>query len=220
MKKAITYYRVSTEKQGISGLGLDAQKQAVRAFAKANDFMLTSEFIEVESGKKHQRPVLSQALNACRDERATLLIAKLDRLGRNVAFISRLMESGIDFKAVDNPHAGKLLVHIMAAFAEHERDLISERTIAALKAAKAKGVELGKHGRYVLSVQNKQEADRFAATLMPTIRQFQQRGITTVRAITRELNRLCVPTYRNGGKWHISTVHKIMTRLEHTNAAQ
>lgn len=212
MKKAITYYRVSTERQGISGLGLEAQRQTVQEFAKANDFMLTSEYVEVESGKKNKRPVLLQALIACKTEQATLLIAKLDRLGRNVAFISKLMEAGVDFKAVDNPYAGKFIVHILAAFAEHERDLISERTIAALKAAKERGVELGKHGRYVLSKLNRQQADHFASTMVPIIGKLQDNGIKTVRAITAELNRLHVPTYSNDGHWHISSVHKVMKR--------
>ena len=135
MKKAITYYRVSTERQGESGLGLLAQQKAVKDFAWANDYQLMGEFVEVESGKKNNRPVLVQALDRCKRENATLLIAKLDRLGRNVAFISKLMESGVDFKAVDNPHASKLVVHMMAVFAEHERDQISQRTAAALKAA-------------------------------------------------------------------------------------
>jgi DNA invertase Pin-like site-specific DNA recombinase len=215
MKKAITYYRVSTERQGASGLGLEAQKQVVQEFARANDFLLESEFIEVESGRNTKRPVLLEALSACKSQQATLLIAKLDRLGRNVAFISKLMEAGVDFKAVDNPHAGKLIVHIMAAFAEHERDQISERTIAALQVAKSRGVELGKHGRYVLSALNKQQADQFAATIRPIVSRLQRKGITTVRAITRELNRLHVPTYRNSGQWHVSTVHTIMKRFEH-----
>lgn len=213
MKKAITYYRVSTERQGLSGLGLDAQKQAVQEFAQASGFMLASEYIEVESGKKNKRPVLAQALQACKCQRATLLIAKLDRLGRNVAFISALMEAGVDFKAVDNPHAGKLIVHIMAAFAEHEHDVISERTIDALRAAKKKGVELGKNGRYVLSAYNKQQADHFASTILPIINGLQANGITTVRAITQELNRLSIPTFRHNGRWHISSVHKLMHRL-------
>jgi DNA invertase Pin-like site-specific DNA recombinase len=214
MKKAITYYRVSTERQGTHGLGLGAQKQAVQEFAKANGFMLTSEFIEVESGKRNQRPLLSQALTACKNEQATLLIARLDRLGRNVAFISKLMEAGVDFKAVDNPYAGKLIVHIMAAFAEHERDLISERTIAALKVAKARGIELGKYGRHVLSVENKQNADSFAASLVPVFDELNQAGFTTVRAMAAELNRRQVEPYRKQGQWHPSTIWHILKRLK------
>ncbi len=214
MKRAITYYRVSTERQGISGLGLEAQQQAVREFARSNDFMLAEEFIEIESAKSNKRPVLLQALDACKNTPATLLIARLDRLARNVAFVSRLIEAGVDFKAVDNPYAGKLVVHIMAAFAEHERDVISERTTAALRAAKERGIELGKYGRYVLSAINRQRADQFAATVLPVITGLKHEGITTVRAIACELNRLNVPTYRSYGQWHPSSVHNVMKRLQ------
>ena len=214
MKKAITYYRVSTDRQGTSGLGLDAQKQAVREFAKVNGFLLSGEFVEVESGKNNKRPVLQQALDACQTERATLLIAKLDRLSRNVAFVSKLMEAGVDFKAADNPHAGKLIVHMMAAFAEHERDQISERTIAALKAAKLRGIELGYNGRHVLSKENKIKAQQFVSKMKPMIEKIQQTGLLTIRAITDELNRLKVPTYRNqGNRWHPSTVHNIVKQI-------
>lgn len=213
MKKAKTYYRVSTERQGISGLGLDVQRQAVHDFASANGFLLTDEYIEVESGRKCNRPVLLQALDECKKEQATLLIARLDRLGRNVAFISKLMESGVDFKAVDNPYAGKLVVHIMAAFAEHERDMISQRTKEALRVAKGKGVELGKHGRYELSVKNKREADRFALATKPLLDELGQKGITTMRAIAEELNRRLTPTYQHGGRWHASTVYQVVKRL-------
>lgn len=214
MKKAITYYRVSTERQGISGLGLDAQRQAVQDFARANGFLLADEYVEVESGRKQNRPVLLRALNSCKKQQATLLIARLDRLGRNVAFISRLMEAGVDFKAVDNPYAGKLVVHIMAAFAEHERDLISQRTKDALKIAKGNGIELGKYGRHVLSVENRRKADQFALTLQPLIHELEQVGITTIRAITDELNRRQIPSYRSDARWHVSTVYRLMKRLE------
>lgn len=215
MKKAITYYRVSTERQGISGLGLNAQRQAVQDFARANDFSLASEYIEVESTRKQNRPVLLQALTICKKEQATLLIARLDRLGRNVAFISKLMEAGVEFKAVDNPYAGKLVVHIMAAFAEHERDLISQRTKDALKIAKGNGIELGKHGRHVLSVENKRKADQFALALQPVMDELEQEGITTIRAVTAELNRRKIPTYRGDARWHVSTVYQAMKRLKH-----
>lgn len=214
MRKAITYYRVSTERQGISRLGLDAQRQAVQEFARTNDFRLTTEYVEVESAKKNKRPVLLQALEECRKEQAALLIARLDRLGRNVAFISQLMESGVEFKAVDNPFASKLVVHIMAAFAEHERDLISKRTTDALRVAKTNGVALGKYGREVLSKRNKQNADLFALSLQPMLEEMKRCGITTVRAIVQELNDRNIPTYRTNARWHISTVHQIMKRLE------
>jgi len=215
MKKAITYYRISTERQGQSGLGLDAQKQAVKDFAARNDYVVIDEYVEVESGKRNDRPGLLRALEVCEARQATLLIAKLDRLGRNVLFISTLMESKVDFKAVDNPYASKLVVHIMAAFAEHERDMISERTKAALKAAKKKGVELGINGRYVLSKKNSLDAKLFAVTMKPIIKRLNKRGVTTMRGIADELNKLEVPTYRGGNrKWHPSTVHQLVQRIK------
>ena len=215
IKKAVTYYRVSTERQGQSGLGLDAQKASVGAFVSANNLSLVHEFIEIESGKKNTRPVLQQALKVCKSIGATLLIARLDRLGRNVAFISRLIESGVDFKAVDNPYAGKLIVHIMAAFAEHEHDAISERTTLALRAAKLRGVQLGTYGRNVLSKINRIKADQFAIAMQPVFQSLRSQGITTVRAVTDELNRLKVPTFRkHEHRWHVSTVYQTMQRLK------
>lgn len=138
----IAYYRVSTDKQGASGLGLDAQRAAVMRHIGAGE--LLAEHTEVESGKRHSnRPQLLTALADCRKRKATLIIAKLDRLGRNVAFISALMEAGVDFICCDNPHANKLMLHMLAAFAEHEREQISQRTIAALAQAKKRGTVLG-----------------------------------------------------------------------------
>ncbi len=218
MTKAIAYYRVSRERQGRSGLGLEAQKQAVQEFIRTKGYTLISEFTEVESGRKSKRPMLLQALDACKKEKATLLIAKLNRLTRSVAFVSMLMEAHVDFRAVDNPYAGKMVVYIMVAFAEQECDETSERTKAALKIAKLRGVELGKNGRYVLSVQNKQKAKEFALMMLPTIRQLQQKGITTVRAIVKALNRRHIPTYRHdGSKWHVATVHKVMHVMDQKN---
>lgn len=213
MKEAIAYYRVSTDRQGVSRLGLDAQRQAVQTFTSMNGYHLIAEFIEVETARRNNRPVLKEALDNCSQAHATLLIAKLDRLARNVAFVSRLMEASVDFKAVDNPHASKLIVHIMAAFAEHERDMISERTSAALQQAKGRGVELGKYGKYVLAVQNRQMADDFALAMLPVIAELKQKGITTIRAIAQELNRREMPTFRKRDKWYPTTVHNIMKRL-------
>ncbi|GEO43269.1 hypothetical protein SAE02_74170 [Skermanella aerolata] len=119
----VAYSRVSTDRHGKSGLGLDAQRSAVAGFV-AGRGELVAEFTEVESGRKNDRPQLAAALDLCRRQKAMLVIAKLDRLARNVAFISRLMESGAEFVVVDNPHATKLLMHMLAAFAEHERDQI------------------------------------------------------------------------------------------------
>src|SRR5215831_8110669 len=139
----ISYLRVSTDKQGASGLGLEAQREAVARHVAGAQGVLVAEHREIESGKRNDRPEIAAALAACRLRHATLIIVKLDRLARNVHFISGLMESGVPFLACDNPHATPLLIHILAAVAEDERKRISERTRAALAAAKARGVRLG-----------------------------------------------------------------------------
>jgi DNA invertase Pin-like site-specific DNA recombinase len=143
--KFVSYLRVSTQQQGRSGLGLEAQKESVAGFLNGGRWKLVEEVVEVESGKRSDRPQLARALSLCRVHRATLLVANLDRLARNVAFISSLMEAGIAFQAVDLPNANNLTVHIMAAMAEYEAKAISERTKVALAAAKARGTKLGFH---------------------------------------------------------------------------
>lgn len=214
MKPAIPYYRVSTARQGQSGLGLEAQGKAVRDFAQANSLQLLKEFTEVESGGRNKRPVLLEAIAACKESNAILLIAKLDRLGRNVVFISTLLAAKVEFVAVDNPYANKLIVHILAAFAEHERDLISTRTKEALRAAKHRGVQLGANGKYNLSRRNREASHAFAGKMRPVIEKLRLEGFRTVREISAELNRLNVPTYQNQGKrWHPATVHKILKSI-------
>jgi len=210
MKKAIAYYRVSTERQGESGLGLEVQEESVHFYTKARKIKLVKEFTEIESGKKNNRPVLQEALAFCIKNKTLLIIAKLDRLGRNVAFISSLMESDVQFVAVDNPEAIPLILHILAAFAQHERIQISIRTKSALQAAKRRGVELGKNGK-ILAAKNKKDSIAFAKKMRPTINKIQKNGFWTIREITEELNRLKVPTFRNKGtRWHLSTVHKLL----------
>lgn len=214
MKPAVPYYRVSTERQGQSGLGLEAQQKAVSDFAKANGFRLVHEYTEIESGKRSQRPILQEALAYCRQHKVMLLIAKLDRLGRNVAFISALMESEVDFIAVDNPSANKLIVHIMAAFAEHERDLISQRTKDALQMAKKRGVKLGEYGKNVLAKRNKKASKDFARKMKPVIRGLAKDGYSTIREIAQRLNELNIQTYTGSGKWHINTVHRLLNEIK------
>lgn len=208
----VAYYRVSTNRQGKSGLGLEAQKESVRLYLKNQSGTLNSEFIEIESGKKDDRPKLKTAIAECRRRKATLIIAKLDRLARNVHFISGLMESKIDFIAVDNPHANRLMIHLLAAFAEHEREQISQRTKAALAAAKERGVLLGKNG-FVLAESNRKEAGIFAAHLRATIVKLQQSGITSYRGIAEALNGMGVHS-RNGANWHPMMVSRVLKRLE------
>lgn len=214
MKKAIAYYRVSTDQQGKSRLGLEAQEEAVRLFAHREGYQVTAHFTEVESGKKNKRPELLAALDQCRKQKAMLIIAKLDRLGRNVAFIANLMESRVQFKAVDNPHADELMIHLLAAFAQHERKQISIRTKDALQAAKRRGVQLGKHGKEIESKRNAQAATAWADKMAPIIQKIQNQGIKTIRSICEELNRQNIPTFRDDGQqWHIQTVHTLLKRI-------
>jgi DNA invertase Pin-like site-specific DNA recombinase len=215
MQAAIAYYRVSTERQGKSGLGLEAQQKAVNSFAEANKFIVIDEFIEIQSAKrKTRRLALILALEECRKEGAVLLIAKLDRLSRSVAFISTLMEGCVEFKIVDNPYAEKFTLHILAAVAEKEREDISSRTTAALAAAKLRGVELGKYGKNILSGINKAKADKFAEKMKPVITDIKAKGFRTVRSITNELNKMGIPTFRSADhRWHIGTVHQLIKRI-------
>jgi DNA invertase Pin-like site-specific DNA recombinase len=139
----VAYLRVSTAKQGASGLGLEAQREAITAYLNGGCWQLVGEHVEVESGKRSDRPALTAALRQCKLTGARLIIARLDRLSRNVAFLANLMDSGVEFVAVDNPTASRFTLHVLAAVAEHEAAMISARTKAALAAAKARGVKLG-----------------------------------------------------------------------------
>jgi DNA invertase Pin-like site-specific DNA recombinase len=213
MKQAVLYLRVSTARRGQSGLGLDAQRKSVHDYISGKDIVLLEEYTEVESGKNSKRPVLQKALEKCKSEKAILLIAKLDRLGRNVAFISKLMESNVDFIAVDNPYASKLVVHIMAAFAEFERDQISQRTKEALQAAKRRGVILGRNGR-VLAEQYRKESLDFARKMKPVIERLKSEGHQTIRALTVTLNRRRIATFTGRGKWHKNTVFRLLKQIK------
>lgn len=217
MKNAIAYYRVSTEQQGRSGLGLDAQADAVSKFAAREQYTIIDTVTETESGKQDDRPALAAALARCKKEGATLLIAKLDRLSRRVSFIARLTDTSADFRVVEIPDANKFQLHIMAAFSEYERDQISQRTKAALAAAKQRGTVLGRHGRDVLSKENSAAADLFAQITRPTIEQLRSEGITSIRALCAEMNRREVPTYRAGKKWCKCSVHNILKRISCIN---
>ena len=212
MKQAIAYYRVSTTRQGRSGLGLEAQQRAVRNYCALHEYNLLTEVKEVKSTRKH-RIGLFEALELCRQHRATLIVARLDRLGRDVEEIAGIVKSKVDIIVTDNPHANRFTIHILAAVAEEQRQRISDATKAALQAAKQRGVVLGNHGK-VLSVANRKAAQDFAHQLSPVLRRLERRGITSVRAISAELNRKGVPTFHEGGKWHPSTVHTLISRLK------
>ncbi len=207
----VSYFRVSTDKQGRSGLGLDAQRAAVDQFLATRGATGIAEFVEIESGSKNDRPKLALALDACRRHKATLLIAKLDRLARNVAFIANLMDSNIDFVATDMPHASRLVLHVMAAFAEHEREMISQRTKAALAAAKARGVKLGLNGARI-AAQHHRDAVAYAGTIAGHVEAARAAGANTLTAIAVYLNDHGVPS-REGQRWHPSSVSRTVSRL-------
>jgi DNA invertase Pin-like site-specific DNA recombinase len=202
--KFVAYYRVSTDRQGKSGLGLEAQREAVMQYLNGGPWTLVGEFTEVESGKRADRPELEKALAACKKQKARLVIAKLDRLSRNLAFIAALMESGVEFVAVDNPHMNKLTIHILAAVAEHEREMISERTKAALAAAKRRGTRLGNpnlpHAAKRGVAALKANARQFAANVRPIIEEIMRAGATSHNQIAAKLNERNVKTAR-GGRW-------------------
>src|ERR1700730_6162092 len=206
----VAYYRVSTERQGRSGLGLDAQREAVVRHVTGHNGELIADFCA--SGKRSDRPGVAAAIGAAKKAKATLIIAKLDRLARNVHFISGLMESGVDFVAADNPHANKLMVHLLAAFAEHEREQISQRTKDALAAAKARGVRLGRNGADRLAPTNRAEAIERAHQLAPVLAELKSAGLSA-RQIAVQLMARDIST-PNGAKWHAQTVIRVMNRAD------
>ena len=222
--KYIAYLRVSTQKQGTSGLGIEAQREAVKNYLNGGQWELLAEHVEVETGKGSdalaKRPQLRAALEACKKAGATLVIAKLDRLARNVHFISGLMESKVKFVACDLPEANTLTLHLMAAFAEHEAKRISERTKDALAAAKARGVQLGLAGPANLrpNIEERQEAaDAFANNLRHIFTSMQERGLSQ-REMARELNQIALPA-QTGGAWMQMQVRRVLARLEKAPAA-
>jgi DNA invertase Pin-like site-specific DNA recombinase len=230
MREIIAYYRVSTKQQGDSGLGLDAQKTAVETYAKQAGARILASYREVESGKLAERPELARALAHARRSKATLVVAKLDRLARNVAFLSALMRSGVDFVCCDNPHANKLTIHILAAVAEDEAERISARTKAALQAAKARGVKLGSarpnhwkgkeearraglaRGRAVAAKVISRNAAEAYADLLPTMKAWRTQGMT-LGGIAGRLNNEGHTT-RKGKPWNPVQVARVLERAK------
>lgn len=217
--KFVAYYRVSTARQGRSGLGLEAQQQAVRSYLNGGTWELVAEEVEIESGTKADRPKLLEALKLCRVHRATLVIAKLDRLARNVAFISNLMESRVEFVAVDFPSANRLTVHVLSAVAEHEARMISERTRAALGAAKARGRKLGGDrgnlpnvavdGARASALLRNARASERAADLAPILTPLVAKNYS-LREIANYLNARSIQAPRGGG-WSAIQVRRVLT---------
>ena len=207
----VSYLRVSTAKQGVSGLGIEAQRSAIAAFISQTGADHFAEFIEIESGKKDDRAELRAALALCRAERASLLVAKLDRLARSVAFVSAVMDSDVPLVAADNPHASRLVLHMLAAVAEFEREQISQRTKAALAMAKARGVRLGENGRK-LAGRAKTEAALWSEALRPTFEEACRNGIRRPTELAALLNERGIAS-RFGGQWHPSNAARLIARL-------
>lgn len=218
----ISYLRVSTPKQGRSGLGLEAQRKAVIDFLNGGNHEHLEEYVEEESGKRDNRPIMRKALKHCKVAGATLVIAKLDRLSRNARFLLELQESRVSFVCADMPEANEMTIQIMAVMAQQERKMISERTKAALAAAKERGVKLGnpegarhiKHlGNKAAVIQIKKEAQGRAEDLRDIVEDIRTQGISSVRGIAAELTARGIKTAR-GGAWHPTSVARLLKRLQ------
>ena len=221
-KKYFSYLRVSTKRQGESGLGLEAQRAAVAGYLNGGGVKLLGEFVEIESGRKSDRPQLDRALSACRIHGAVLLVAKLDRLSRNAHFLLGLKESGVEFVAVDMPLANSLTVGILALVAETEAEMISARTKAALQAAKARGVKLGhpnltpsisRLGAAVSGRNRAGRARRRAGDLRPVVDELRTLGIVRPTDITKAFNERGIPTVR-GGRWSIAQIQSLLRLMD------
>ncbi len=223
----VAYLRVSTDGQGRSALGLEAQEAAVRAFLAPGERLLTPPYVEVETGKSAERPKLRAALERCKKTGATLLIARLDRLARNVRFIATLMEEGVPFVACDMPSATPFMLHVYAAVAEEEARAISRRTKAALAAAKARGVKLGgdrgyrpesppdaRAGAAASAHARQTKADHAAHDLLPIIEELRGGGVTSLAGIAAALNERGVRTARGTGVWTATGVRRVVRRVE------
>lgn len=220
--KFVSYLRVSTKRQGVSGLGLEGQRKAVEDYLNGGRWKLIEEFVEIESGKDTDRKQLENALRACRLHGATLLVAKLDRLARNAYFLLGLQQSGVDFVACDMPAANRLTVGILAMVAEEEARAISARTIAALKAAKARGTKLGSPRNLSHKARRKgtgssaavrgASAAQRAQDLAPTLAAIQAQGAGSLAEMAESLNARSLRAPR-GGKWSAIQVQRVLSRL-------
>jgi DNA invertase Pin-like site-specific DNA recombinase len=222
--RVVLYYRVSTARQGRSGLGLEAQRHSVEEFLRGSGMAVVAEHTEVESGTRNSRPQLQLALASCRIHRATLLVAKLDRLSRNASFLLQLRDSGVEFIAADMPGASRLTVGILAMVAENEAEAISVRTKAALAAARRRGVRLGNPAHLTHNARRKgtkasaavrsATAVRRACDLAPIIADLQRSGARSLRSIAHGLTVQGIPTARDGSRWTATEVQRILSRIE------
>lgn len=215
MADFVGYYRVSTQKQGLSGLGLEAQQMSVKGYVESVQGRLIQAFTEVESGSVDARPELECAIAYAKKHKAVLVVAKLDRLARRISVIAKLVESGLDFVAADMPHANRLTIHIIAAVAEYEREVIGQRTKAALARAKAKGKRLGNPQVHLVAPKGvqvaKKRADEFARRIIPQIEAVRDQGITSYSRIALILNEYGVKTQR-GKSWTAQGVKNVIAR--------
>jgi len=222
--KVVAYIRVSTHRQGQSGLGIEAQQAEIAAYARANNAVIEAEFVEVESGAKNDRPELAKALKHARITGSRLVIARLNRLSRNAAFLLTLRDSGVDFIAADMPHANSMTIGVMALVAQEEREAISRNTKAALSAAKARGTRLGNpNGARALRLADKGNKDALkairkranarASDLSDVLNHITSEGHVTLAAQANEFNRRGIKTAR-GGRWHASSVSNLRKRID------
>ncbi|WP_324806606.1 recombinase family protein [Sphingomonas sp. LY29] len=222
--RVVTYFRVSTVTQGRSGLGLEAQRQSISEFCSGRSCEVLGEYVEIESGRRNDRPKLIQALRHAKVTGATLVVAKLDRLSRNAAFLLALRDSGAKLVAADQPNVNDMTIGILAVVAEAERKAISERTSVALKAAKARGTKLGNpngaaairragkgNGAAIHAIRA--NADRHAADLADVIKDLQAEGRSSLRELAAGLNERRMRTPR-GATWHATSVKNLLARVE------
>jgi DNA invertase Pin-like site-specific DNA recombinase len=213
MMKFVAYYRVSTEKQGRSGLGLEAQEYAVKTYVASVNGELAMEYKEIESGKKSKRKELLEAIAFCKKNKCKLIIAKLDRLSRDIEFIAKLQKSNLDFICADMPSANRLTINLMSVMAQHEREMISKRTREGLAAAKARGVKLGNKGNLKKGRKIQMAAaDEFANTIWEIVEPMISSGMSQ-QEIADRLNRNGVKTARDG-RWSRNQLYRIIQRVE------
>lgn len=216
----IAYYRVSTQKQGRSGLGLEAQQAAVRNYLNGGEWSLLGEFVEIESGKDDDRPQLQEALKLARLTNSVLIVAKLDRLSRNLHFLTSLQRAGVRFICADNPSANELTINLLSVLAQHERQMISERTKAALAAAKVRGQVLGNPfldqcrntDLSRANIERSKQSQAFAHDLVGIIHSIKAGGISSLSGVARELNRRGITT-RRGNQWNPAGVSRILSMI-------
>jgi DNA invertase Pin-like site-specific DNA recombinase len=225
----VAYYRVSTKRQGESGLGLEAQRAAVKDYLDGGRWSIVAEFTEIESGKSDaNRPELAKAFAACRARRATLVIAKLDRLSRDAHFLLGLQKAGVKFVAADMPEANEMVVGIMAVIAQGERRMISQRTQAALQAAKERGKILGGFRGYVPTGEDRMAASAVikgtakarAQDLEPIVQELRQAGISSLNALAKALSAQGIPTPRGGSTWTATSVKRVLAHLDDREPAR